>query len=443
MANHGRVAFETLGCKLNFSESSALARGLSEAGYAKVAMDDRPDVVVVNTCSVTDHADAKCRNIVRRAKTANPDSFVAVIGCYAQLKPKEISEIEGVDLVLGAQEKFNLAAHLEAQRERKALGDETAAIQRGEIRNVYAFHPAVSSGDRTRSFLKVQDGCDYFCAFCTIPLARGRSRSANIETTLVEARKAADAGAREIVLTGVNIGDFGKAQNQSFLELCQALETDPALKAVSRYRISSIEPNLLSESLIDFVAASDKFQPHFHIPLQSGSDVILASMRRRYRTEEYKDRVRYIADRMPEAGIGIDVIVGFPGETEKEFDATRDFLLDLPASYLHVFTYSERAKTTALRMSDVVPIPVRKARNKVLQQVSMKKQWAHAARFEGQIRPVLLESDVDAAGRRSGYTPEYVRVALSEGASIEAGQVVDVKLGRMSEGRVQGDKVSA
>ena len=214
MANHGRVAFETLGCKLNFSESSALLRGLTEAGYAKVAVEDRPDVVVVNTCSVTDHADAKCRNIVRRAKAANPDSFVAVIGCYAQLKPKEIADIDGVDLVLGAQEKFNLAGHLESQRARKASGDDAAVVERGEIREVNAFHPAVSSGDRTRSFLKVQDGCDYFCAFCTIPLARGRSRSADIATTLVEARKAAEAGAREIVLTGVNIGDFGKAQGK-------------------------------------------------------------------------------------------------------------------------------------------------------------------------------------------------------------------------------------
>jgi len=443
MANHGRVAFETLGCKLNFSESSALGKSLGEAGYARVAMHDRPDVVVVNTCSVTDHADAKCRNIVRRAKSANPDSFVAVIGCYAQLKPKEISEIEGVDLVLGAQEKFNLAGHLDEHRRRKSAGDESVVIQRGEIRDVHAFHPAVSSGDRTRSFLKVQDGCDYFCAFCTIPLARGRSRSADIDTTLAEARKAADAGAKEVVLTGVNIGDFGKAQNETLLELCMALESDAHLQGVSRYRISSIEPNLLTEELIEFVAQSDKFQPHFHIPLQSGSDEVLAAMRRRYRTDLYRDRLNHIVDLMPQAGIGIDVIVGFPGESDAHFATTRDFLLGLPASYLHVFTYSERAKTTALRIDDVVPVSERKARNKMLQQVSMKKQWAHAARFEGQIRPVLLESDVDAAGRRSGYTPEYVRVALSEGASIEAGQVVDVKLGRMSEGRVQGDKVSA
>ena len=443
MANHGRVAFETLGCKLNFSESSALLRGLTEAGYAKVAVEDRPDVVVVNTCSVTDHADAKCRNIVRRAKAANPDSFVAVIGCYAQLKPKEIADIDGVDLVLGAQEKFNLAGHLESQRARKASGDEMAVVERGEIRDVNAFHPAVSSGDRTRSFLKVQDGCDYFCAFCTIPLARGRSRSADIATTLVEARKAAEAGAREIVLTGVNIGDFGKAQGETLLDLCRALEEDAGLASVDRYRISSIEPNLLEAPLIDFVADSQKFQPHFHIPLQSGSDAVLSAMRRRYRTDLYRDRLAHIVDRMPEAGIGIDVIVGFPGETEVEFAKTRDFLLEAPASYLHVFTYSERPKTTALRIDEVVPVPERKARNKVLTQVSLKKQWAHAARFEGTIRPVLLEGEVDEAGNRSGYTPEYVRVAVADSAKLAPGTVVDVALGGFREGRVQGTLVSA
>ncbi len=438
MANHGRVAFETLGCKLNFSESSALMRGLVEAGYAKVAMEDRPDVVVVNTCSVTDHADAKCRNIVRRAKAANPDSFVAVIGCYAQLKPKEISGIDGVDLVLGAQEKFNLAGHLEAQQARKASGDDRAVIERGEIRDVRAFHPAVSSGDRTRSFLKVQDGCDYFCAFCTIPLARGRSRSADIATTLAEARKAAESGAREIVLTGVNIGDFGKAQDQSLLDLCRALDEDEGLASIERFRISSIEPNLLDPPLIDFVADSQKFQPHFHIPLQSGSDAVLSAMRRRYRTDLYRDRLAHIVDRMPEAGIGIDVIVGFPGETEVEFAQTRDFLLEMPASYLHVFTYSERPKTTALRIEDVVPVPERKARNKVLTQVSLKKQWAHAARFEGRTRPVLLEGDVDDAGCRSGYTPEYVRVAVADTAKLAPGTVVNVELGGFQGGRVQG-----
>ena len=288
----------------------------------------------------------------------------------------------------------------------------------------------------------MQDGCDYFCAFCTIPLARGRSRSADIATTLVEARKAADAGAREMVLTGVNIGDFGKAQGTSFLDLCRALDSDSGLASVERFRISSIEPNLLEEDLIDFVADSHKFQPHFHIPLQSGSDAVLSAMRRRYRTDLYRDRLAHIVERMPEAGIGIDVIVGFPGETEAEFAKTREFLLEMPASYLHVFTYSERPKTTALRMDGVVPVAERKARNKVLTQVSLKKQWAHAARFEGQTRPVLLEGDVDGAGCRSGYTPEYVRVAVSDTAKLAPGTVVDVTLGGFRGGRVQGTLAS-
>jgi threonylcarbamoyladenosine tRNA methylthiotransferase MtaB len=440
MANQGRVAFETLGCKLNFSESSALANGLLEAGYARVSTEEGADVVVVNTCSVTDHADAKCRNIVRRAKAANPESTVVVIGCYAQLKPDEISEIEGVDLVLGAQEKFNLAGYVE---QRQTLSAEAklrgrGVVHRGEIREVTSFHPAVSSGDRTRSFLKVQDGCDYFCAFCTIPLARGRSRSADIESTLVEARKAAVEGAREIVLTGVNIGDFGKAQGEDLLSLCQALETDPLLHSIERFRISSIEPNLLSEALIDFVADSAKFQPHFHIPLQSGSDRILSAMRRRYRTDLYKERVNHIVSRMPDAAIGIDVIVGFPGEGETEFQETASFLADLPAAYFHVFTYSERPKTTALRIDEVVPVPVRKARNKVLRQMSLKKQWAHAAKFEGSVRPVLLEGEEDEQGRRLGYTPEYVRVSVGGLAEVQPGTIVPVALGAMSQGRMQG-----
>ncbi len=440
MANRGRVAFETLGCKLNFSESSALANGLLESGYARVSVEDQPDVVVVNTCSVTDHADAKCRNIVRRAKSANPDSVVVVIGCYAQLKPEEIAGIEGVDLVLGAQEKFNLAAYVE---ERDALCQQSrttgkAVVHRGEIREVTAFHPAVSSGDRTRSFLKVQDGCDYFCAFCTIPLARGRSRSADVSTTLAEAQKAVDAGAREIVLTGVNIGDFGKAQDETLLELCMALESEERLAGIERFRISSIEPNLLSEDIIEFVATSRKFQPHFHIPLQSGSDTILSAMRRRYRTALYRERVDRILELMPDAAIGIDVIVGFPGEDEAAFQETVDFLGSLPAAYFHVFTYSERPKTTALRIEDVVPMEIRKQRNKVLRQMGLKCQWAHAARFEGRTRPVLLESEVDDAGRRSGYTPEYVRVAVEDSKDMKPGSIVPVTLEGMKQGVVPG-----
>ena len=445
MANHGRVAFETLGCKLNFSESSALANGLIEAGYARVAMEDHPDVVVVNTCSVTDHADAKCRNIVRRAKGANPEATVVVIGCYAQLKPTEIAEIEGVDLVLGAQEKFNLADYIEGRSGLREASMQLgrAVVHRGEIKEVTTVHPAVSSGDRTRSFLKVQDGCDYFCAFCTIPLARGRSRSADVATTLAEARKAAAADAREIVLTGVNIGDFGKARGETLLDLCRALESEAALNTVQRFRISSIEPNLLSEDMIDFVAESERFQPHFHIPLQSGSDAVLAAMRRRYRTELYRDRVQRILDRMPDAAIGIDVIVGFPGESESEFQETVDFLDGIPAAYFHVFTYSERPKTTALRLGDVVPMEVRKQRNKVLRQMSLKRQWAHAARFEGRVRPVLLEAEMDASGRKSGYTPEYVRVAVEHSQDLAPGSIVPVTLEGIKEGMVWGRSASA
>ena len=364
-----KAAFHTLGCKLNFSETSTLARQLAEAGYARVHIDDAPDVVVINTCSVTDHADAKCRNAVRRAMQSNPEAYVVVVGCYAQLKPAEIADIDGVDLVLGAGEKFNLAEHLASANK----GDEAKAIA-GEIKEVRDFIPGFSSGDRTRTFLKVQDGCNYFCAFCTIPLARGRSRSANVADTVAQARKAVEAGAKEIVLTGVNIGDFGTAHGERLLDLAKALDN---LDGVERFRISSIEPNLLEDDLIDFVAASQKFQPHFHIPLQSGSDDVLAAMRRRYRTELYASRIRRIREKMPHASIGVDVIVGFPGETEALFMETVDFIKSLDVSYLHVFTYSERPNTTALRIDDVVPVPVRKERNKTLRNVSLKAQRAH------------------------------------------------------------------
>ena len=392
----GTAAFHTLGCKLNFSETSTLARMLDEAGYARVSVDDRPDVVVINTCSVTDHADAKCRNAVRRARASNPDAFVAVVGCYAQLKPQEIAAIEGVDVVLGAAEKFDLVAHLGSR-----------GVHVGEIKELRTFVPGFSSGDRTRTFLKVQDGCNYFCAFCTIPLARGRSRSATVEATVAQAEAAARAGAREIVLTGVNIGDFGREHGESFEDLVRALD---ARVAVDRFRISSIEPDLLTDSLIDFVAESRAFMPHFHLPLQSGSDRILASMRRRYRTERYASRIERIRDRMPDAAIGCDVISGFPGETDAEFAATLDFLQATDVTYLHAFTYSERAKTTALRLDGVVPIPERNERTRTVRQLGLKKQRAHWERFVGTERPVLFEH-AEEDGLRFGFTPEYVRVA--------------------------------
>ena len=407
MISGGTVAFHTLGCKLNFSETSTIAKQLGEAGFAKVSIDESPNVVVVNTCSVTDHADAKCRNIVRRSLNSNPLAYIVVIGCYAQLKPSEIASIEGVDLVLGANEKFNLPNLLDDLSKRQ--DGEVGEIRAGEIKEVREFIPGFSSGDRTRTFLKVQDGCDYFCAFCTIPLARGRSRSASIAETVTQARKALDAGAKEIVLTGVNIGDFGKNNDEDLLGLIKELDR---IDGVERFRISSIEPNLLSEEIIDFVANSKKFQPHFHIPLQSGSDDVLSTMRRRYRTDLYRSRIEYIKKRMPDAGIGVDVIVGFPGECDSSFQETYDFINSLDVSYLHVFTYSERPKTTALRIDDVVPVPKRQERNKMLRILSLKKQRAHYEKFIGSKRPVLIESNEDN-GFVYGYTPEYVRVAVN------------------------------
>lgn len=395
------VAFHTLGCKLNFAETSTLARQFADAGYGRVELDAQPDVVVINTCSVTDQADQKCRNIVRRAVRSNPDVFVAVVGCYAQLKPAEIAGIEGVNLVLGAGEKFNLVHHVE-------YADGSAGrVIAGEIKEVRDFIPSFSSGDRTRTFLKVQDGCNYFCAFCTIPLARGRSRSADIQTTLQQARLAVEAGAREIVLTGVNIGDFGTANGEKFIDLIRALD---GLEDIDRFRISSIEPNLLTDDIIDFVYGSRAFMPHFHIPLQSGSDEILRSMRRRYRTDLYRERVERILLRMPDCSIGVDVITGFPGEDEDRFQETYRFLVDLPVSYLHVFTYSERDKTTALRNPGVVPMEVRNLRTRQLRILSEKKKHAFYSRFTGTRRPVLWESANDE-GWMYGYTDNYIRAA--------------------------------
>jgi len=433
MTPGGTAAFHTLGCKLNFSESSTLAKQLFDAGYARVGIDDAPDVVVINTCSVTEQADAKCRHAVRRALASNPEAFVVVIGCYAQLKPQEIASIDGVDLVLGAEEKFNLLEHLDSLDKR-----EIGAIEVGPIKEVREFVPGFSSGDRTRTFLKVQDGCDYFCAFCTIPLARGRSRSATIEETVLQALKAADAGAQEIVLTGVNIGDFGKAHGSTFMELIQAL--DEQVK-IPRFRISSIEPNLLNNEIIDFVSQSKRFQPHFHIPLQSGSDTMLQSMRRRYRTAEYVDRIERIRERMPLASIGVDVITGFHGETEAYFKETQDFLMELPLSYLHVFTYSERAKTTALRLDNAVPISVRKDRTRQLRMLSLKKQRAHYEQFIDLNRPVLFEESTED-NLRFGFTPEYVRVAIDSNA-VQANTIHAVKLADIkAAGYVLGERSS-
>ena len=394
------MAFHTLGCKLNFSETSEIAKILATAGYAKVEMNEHPDVLVINTCSVTDQADQKCRNIVRRAVKLNPDVFVAVIGCYAQLKPEEILKIDGVNVVLGANEKFKILEHIQTKEKEKR-----AVV--GHIKEVNEFVPSFSSGDRTRTFLKVQDGCNYFCAFCTIPLARGRSRSASIEETLIQAKKAIDTGAKEIVLTGVNIGDFGTANGETFFDLIKQLDE---LEGIERYRISSIEPNLLSEDIIDFVAGSKKFMPHFHIPLQSGDDEILRAMRRRYRTDLYRNRIERIKQQIPHACIGVDVITGFPGETDALFLNTLNFLKDLPISYLHVFTYSERPNTTALRIDEVVPMGVRQERTNQLRMLSEKKRRAFYQLFAGESRKVLWEAS-ETEGRMLGYSDNYVRVS--------------------------------
>jgi len=401
MNQYRKIAFHTLGCKLNFSETSALARQFSDAGYARVEMEEHPDVLVINTCSVTDQADKKCRNIVSRAIRNNPGVFVAVVGCYAQLKPEEIAAIPGVDLVLGAGEKFNLVSHVESLQVKS-----DAQILVDEIKDVKTFIPSFSAGDRTRTFLKVQDGCNYFCAFCTIPLARGRSRSATIAETLNEAQKAVNTGAKEIVLTGVNIGDFGTAHQETLLELITVLDE---MKGVERFRISSIEPNLLTDDIIEFVANSKKFMPHFHIPLQSGSDQILQSMRRRYRTELYKQRIEKIKKLMPDACIGVDVITGFPTESDELFEQTRDFIMDLPVSYLHVFTYSERDNTTAVRMHSVVPLEQRHIRTKQLRLISEKKKRAFYETFLQQKRPVLWESQ-EEDGKMFGFTDNYLKV---------------------------------
>jgi threonylcarbamoyladenosine tRNA methylthiotransferase MtaB len=385
-------------------------------------MEDAPDVLVINTCSVTEQADKKCRNIVSRAVRSNPDVFVAVVGCYAQLKPEEIAAIPGVNLVLGAGQKFNLVDHVQQQ---KLITE--PAIHVGEIKDVKDFIPSFSAGDRTRTFLKVQDGCNYFCAFCTIPLARGRSRSATIEETLAQANKAIDAGAKEIVLTGVNIGDYGTQHNTNLLTLIEKLDR---LQGVERFRISSIEPNLLSNEIIDFVATSDKFMPHFHIPLQSGSDEILRLMRRRYRTSLYRERIDRILQAMPHACIGIDVITGFPGETDERFEETRQFLIDIQAAYLHVFTYSERDNTTALRIADVVPQETRHRRTIELRMLSDKKKRAFYNRFIGSQQRILWEGS-DDEGVMYGFSENYLKV--SQPWSSEAvNNITNVAMGQLN-----------
>lgn len=403
MNQYKKVAFYTLGCKLNFSETSGIAQNFEKGGYAKVDFEERPDVFVINTCSVTDNADKKCRNIVRKAKSINPNAYVAVIGCYAQLKPQEISEIKGVNLVLGANEKFNILEHVEKLEQESK---DSAVVLGGEIDDVTEFFPSYSIGDRTRTFLKVQDGCDYSCSFCTIPLARGKSRSNTIKETLKTASEVASTQAKEVVLTGVNLGDFGRYNNESFHEL--VLELDK-LEGIERFRISSIEPNLLSNPTIDFIATSKKFVPHFHIPLQSGSPELLRSMKRRYKREIYTSRVEKIKTLMPHCCIGVDVIVGFPGETEEKFIETYDYLNELDVSYFHVFTYSERANTLAPKLEKSVDRKTRDERSKKLRILSAKKKRAFYQENIGKSFPVLFEAE-NNNDFMFGFTSNYVKV---------------------------------
>lgn len=401
------VAFHTLGCKLNYSETSTLSRQMEQDGFMKKEFSEEADVYVINTCSVTENADKECRYLVRKIQRRAPEAMVVITGCYAQLKPKEIASIEGVDLVLGAAEKFNLTKHLQ-----ELTKGDSAKICSCDIDDVEGFNSSYSLNDRTRTFLKVQDGCDYNCSFCTIPLARGHSRSDSIQGVIDNVKELAATGTKEIVLTGINLGDFGKGdeggkrREENFYDLIQQLDN---IDGIDRYRISSIEPNLLSNEIIEFVARSKKFMPHFHIPLQSGSDKMLGLMRRRYRRDLYADRVKRIKELMPHCCIGVDVIVGFPSESDDDFKDTFDFLHKLDVSYFHVFTYSERANTLALDIEPIVPMNVRHDRNKALRNLSYQKMQYFTAQHSGENRQVLFEH-ADKNGMMEGYTDNYIKV---------------------------------
>lgn len=429
MAEKRTVAFHTLGCKLNFSETSSLSRMMESEGFEKKEFEEKADVYVINTCSVTDNADKECRQIVRRIQRKAPESLVVVTGCYAQLKPKEIAEIPGVNLVLGAAEKFNISQHIKEL----SKGD-SSKICSCDIDEVRDFHSSWSVNDRTRTFLKVQDGCDYNCSFCTIPMARGKSRSDSIDNVIRNVNQLAASGVKEIVLTGVNLGDFGANytnlpaannanKNENFYQLIQELEK---VEGIKRYRISSIEPNLLTQEIIEFVAGSKKFMPHFHIPLQSGSNKILGAMRRRYRRELYAEKVEQIKKLIPHCAIGVDVIVGFPGESDVHFKETFDFLHALDVSYLHVFTYSERDNTHALNIKPVVPVAVRNERNKTLRNLSYMKMQYFTEQHTGQIRPVLFEGH-SKNGMMEGYTDNYIRITTPH-RDAWANEIVDWKI---------------
>jgi threonylcarbamoyladenosine tRNA methylthiotransferase MtaB len=419
-----KVAFYTLGCKLNYSETSSIGRLFIDNGYEKVDFHEKADIYVINTCSVTDHADKKCRKVVKEALKHSPEAYIAIIGCYAQLKPQEISEIPGVDIVLGASEKFHLMDYIgELQK-----SEGKAKVFQKTIEEVDTFVSSFSYGDRTRTFLKVQDGCDYSCSFCTIPLARGASRSDTIENVVENAKQIALTGTKEIVLTGVNIGDFGDKGKYNFFDLVKALDD---VDGIDRFRISSIEPNLLSDEIIEFVAQSKRFVPHFHIPLQSGSNKILALMRRRYKRELYADRVAKIKTLMPDACIGVDVIVGFPGETREDFIETYNFINELDVSYLHVFTYSERENTLAIDMEGSVPGSSRAERNKMLTILSEKKRRSFYESQMGKEGIVLFEAD-SKDGYMHGFTRNYVKVKAKYDP-ILVNELKEVKLDSIAE----------
>ena len=404
-----RVAFHTMGCKTNFSETSTISREMMAHGLQQVSFRDKADVYVLNSCSVTENANKEARKLIRQARRRNPDAAVAVIGCYAQLQPAEIAAIPGVELVVGAAEKFNLFAHLSSL---KANGK--ATVIQSPIETVQSFQPSFSATERTRTYLKIQDGCNYNCSFCTIPLARGRSRSDNIVNTVNIAQQIADTEAREIVLTGVNIGDYGVNGNEDFFQLIQAMDN---VDGIDRFRISSIEPNLLSDEIITFCAHSKKFVPHFHIPLQSGADPILRRMKRRYDTALYSSRIKQINNLMPDCCIGVDVIVGFPGEGVEDFLTTRSFLDSLDISYLHVFTFSERENTVAASLDNQVPQEEKSYRSKTLHMLSDEKRYAFQDKFLTQARPVLFERSVN--GINQGYTDNYIRVHVAADMNYE------------------------
>lgn len=427
MDTNRSVAFHTLGCKLNFSETSTLSRQLEKEGFEKKAFTEKADIYVINTCSVTENADKECRQLVRRIQRLAPESFVVITGCYAQLKPKEIAEIPGVDLVLGASEKFNLVPHLA----NLTKGD-TTKICSCDIETVTDFKSSYSVNDRTRTFLKVQDGCDYSCTFCTIPMARGKSRSDRIENVVADAQSLASNGVKEIVLTGINLGDFGKSEEggkkhtENFFDLLKALEQETNMP---RYRISSIEPNLLTNEIIEFVAKSKRIMPHFHIPLQSGSDAVLKLMQRRYTRDLYQERVDLIKKIMPHACIGVDVIVGSPGETEDYFKESLEFIHALDIAYLHVFTYSERAATKALTIKPIVPMQQRHERNKILRNLSYQKLQYFTESQRGATRKVLFESpkvnkEDESIVMLEGFTDNYIKVETPHRAEW-SNQIID------------------